>query len=174
MKRLKGFIFLYREMLDWRWYKDCAVKSVYIHILLSAAFKKSEWHDITIEPGQLVTSIGNIAKETGLSVMSVRTALKKLKSTGEITCTATSKYTLITVEKWGKFQKIKNSATSTLTNEQQTSNKQITNKQQHRNNVNNDNNADNVIRAKTSYDMDEFHKRAEQLPVYVSRNQKSE
>lgn len=169
MKKLKGFIFLYREMLDWRWYKDIPVKTLYIHILLSAAFKKQDWEDITIHPGQLVTSLESLAKETGLTYSQVRTALKKLEKSKNIACTPTNKYTLITVDNWEKIQYSEKKAAGRMTDKSQTDDKQIANKSQHRNNINKYNNADNVIRPETSYDMEEFKRRAEELPVYKKR-----
>jgi hypothetical protein len=66
----------------------------------------------------------------GLSEQQVRTALTKLKSTGEITSIATNKYTLVTIENWASYQSPDNLATSKTTsdstNEQPTDNQQIT------------------------------------------------
>jgi hypothetical protein len=53
----------------------------------------------------------------------VRTAIKKLKSTNEITSTSTNSFTHIKLQNWGIYQQ---DATDTSTNEQQTNNKPIT------------------------------------------------
>lgn len=55
--------------------------------------------------------------------MQVRTAIKKLKSTNEITSHSTSTFTHIQLVKWEQYQ---SSITSDITNEQQTDNKPIT------------------------------------------------
>lgn len=137
MQKLNGFIKVHRQMVQWGWYKDPVVKVLFLHLLLTASFKDSEWMGRTIMAGQLVTSNKHLADELGLTIQQVRTGLKKLKKTGEITSEATNKYTVITLVNWGKYQIFENFATNKITNEQQTNNKQITNEQQHRKNVNN-------------------------------------
>ena len=144
MQTLNGFVKIHRKLVQWGWYQDNAVKGVFLHLLLTASFRECEWLGKTIKKGQLVTSYGRLAQDLGFSIQQVRTALNKLKSTGEITCESTSRYTVITVEKWEDYQIITNEAadtpTQTLTNGQQTSNKPSTNKQQHRKNVKNNKN----------------------------------
>ena len=143
MQVLSGYILLHRKLVGWGWYRNDVIKSVFIHLLLTASFKGGKWEDIDVEKGQLITSYKNLALDTGHTVQEVRTAINKLKSTGEITCKSTSKYTVITVVNWEEYQIpadfSTSNSTSTLTNQQQTTNKQLTNKQQHLNNVNNDN-----------------------------------
>ena len=69
-----NFIKLSRKILDWEWYTDEHTKTLFIHCLLKADFEK----------GEFITSLQNLANETGLSVQSVRTAIKHLELTGEI------------------------------------------------------------------------------------------
>ena len=137
MQRLNGFIKVHRKLVQWGWYKDSVVKDLFLHLLLTASFRDTEWMGRTIRKGQLVTSNKNLAEELGFSVQQIRTALNKLKSTGEITSEATNKFTVITLVNWEKYQVLEIPETNKATNEQQTSNKQTTNEQQHRNNVNN-------------------------------------
>ena len=131
MANLNGYIKIHRKLLDWGWYTDNVVKIVFFHLILTANFKEQQWRGRTILRGQLITSTAHLAAELGLSVQQVRTALKKLNSTGEITSEPTNKYTLITIENWGKYQNCDDEATSNATdnatNEQQSNNKQITN-----------------------------------------------
>jgi len=54
--------------------------------------------------GQHITSSEIIAQNLDLTRQIVRTAINKLKSTGEITTSATSKCTLITIVKWAFYQ----------------------------------------------------------------------
>lgn len=124
------WISIHRKFKEWQWYKNINVKTLFLHLLLKANFKDKYWKEILVKRGQLITSIEHLAEETGLTVQQTRTALSKLKSTHEITIKATSKYTLITIEKYDFYQNNNKNVTSTLTNNvtnnQQTNNKQIT------------------------------------------------
>ena len=151
MTELNGYIKLHRKLISWGWYQDNVIKSLFLHLLLTASFKETKWRNTTIKKGQLVTSYKRLADDLGFTVQQVRTALKKLESTGEITSKSTNKFTLITVTNWEEYQFNRETSTSSLTNEQQTTNKQITNKQQTTNNivrniknVNNDKNDKNI------------------------------
>jgi len=116
--------------MDWEWYQDANVMRVFLHLLLDANHKAKRWQGRVIEPGQTVTSRQKIAEGLGLSEQQVRTALTKLKSTGEITSIATNIYTLVTIENWASYQSPDDLATSKTTsdstNEQPTDNQQIT------------------------------------------------
>ena len=115
-----GFIKLYRSMIDWEWFQDANATRVFLYLLLDANHKANRWMGKEILPGQTVTSYQIISKKTGISVQSVRTAISKLKSTGEITSQSTNKYTLITIENWASYQSEDCKSTSNLTNDQQT------------------------------------------------------
>jgi len=140
----RGFITLHRKIIEWEWYSDANVFRVFTHLILTANWEPKKWQGALVNRGQKITSIQHMAEETGLTEQSVRTAIKKLKLTGELTTKSTNRYTVLTVVNYGKYQQIEKTATSKSTNEQQTNNKQTTNKQQHRNNVNNVNNVNNT------------------------------
>ena len=123
---MSGFVKIHRKIVDWEWYTDINVKVLFLHCLLMANHKDNNWRGITIERGSFVTSYGKLADETGLSIQKVRTALKKLKSTGEITIKTTNKYTVISIKNYDLYQQ----KDAEQQAEQQTNNKQITNKQQ--------------------------------------------
>lgn len=101
---MHGFIKLHRQLLDWAWYRDSNVKSVFLHLLLSAAFAPGEWKGIAIQPGQAVVGTQKLAQALGLSRQQVRTALKKLAASGEITTAATNRCTVVTICRWQDFQ----------------------------------------------------------------------
>ena len=135
---LNGFVKLHRKLIAWGWYQDYVVKDVFLQLLLTANFKDSQWMGITLKKGQLVTSYKHLSEDLAFSVRQVRTAIDKLKSTGEITTEATNRFTIITVVNWEEYQlfdeKMTSEATSNQTNERQTSDKQATNKRQQRKN----------------------------------------
>ena len=141
MQELNGYIKLFRKLIRWGWYQDNVVKGLFIHCLLCASYKDFEWMGMGLKAGQFITSLKHLSEELGFSVQQIRTAIKKLESTGEITSTSTNKYTIITVVNWENFQSFEDESNTEsnnpITNEQQTNNKRITNEQQHRKNIKN-------------------------------------
>ena len=131
---LLGWIKLHRQILDWEWYSDINCSRLFIHLLLTANAKDKTWKGIEVKRGQLITSLQNLSVETGLTLQQLRTAIKKLKSTGELTTKSTNKFTLVRVVNWEQYQTsdkiVTSKTTCNATNEQQTSNNQITNEQQ--------------------------------------------
>lgn len=136
-----GFIMLHRKMLEWEWYSDPRTVTVWLYLLLRANWKPSRWKNIEIGRGQTLETYPKIAKATGLSVQSVRTAVFHLKSTGEITTESTGYGTLISITQYGKYQdlpenvnrQINSDINRELTDDQQTINSTrtiITNKQE--------------------------------------------
>lgn len=143
---MEGWIKVHRKLVDWEWYNDINVKVVFLHLLLTDNHKEKQWKGQTILRGQKLTSIEHLADDVGLTIQQTRTALKKLKSTHEITIKTTNKNTLITIEKFNNYQfeidednKQNNKQFNNLiTNNQQTNNKQITTNKNEKND-NNDN-----------------------------------
>ena len=94
-----GFVKLKRNFLDWEWYQDNNTSRVMIHLLLKSNYTVKQWQGNTINPGELITSIGNLSKELQLSENIIRTCLKKLKKTNYIATQGTSKFTMIRIMK---------------------------------------------------------------------------
>lgn len=101
---MDGWIKIHRKLLDWEWYDDGNVVRVFLHLLLTANFEPKKWHGITIERGQLATSVVNLASQVHLTSKQIRIALEKLKNTNEIDIQTTNKYTLITICKYADYQ----------------------------------------------------------------------
>ena len=123
---MNGWIKLHRTLLNWEWYGDIKTCRLFLHILIKSNHEPKKWQGITINRGELVTSYSRLASETGLTVQNVRTSLKNLISTGELTRNTSNKYTLITVNRYEIYQETER-PTGELTNKQQTNNKQLTN-----------------------------------------------
>lgn len=116
----------------WCWYTDGNTSRLYIHLLIKANYKQKVWRGITIERGQVLTSRQSLSRELGMTEQEIRTAISHLKSTNDITCKSTNKYTLITIcnlVDYAEEKKENNQQTNTQNN-QQTTNKQPTNNQQ--------------------------------------------
>lgn len=101
---MQGYIKLHRQLLEWEWYKNTPVKTLFIHCLLRANHADKKWQGVLIKKGSFITSYENLSIETGLSYKQVRTALDKLKLTGEVAHQTTSQYSIITINNWDKFQ----------------------------------------------------------------------
>lgn len=125
-----GFIGLYRSILNWDWYSDHNTKEVFIHLLLTVNYLPGDWKGRHIEVGQRVTSLSKLSQELGLSIQEIRTSLKHLQSTGEITCETTSQYTVITVNNYVLFQSGTHKKHADSHASKQGSNKGLTNDQQ--------------------------------------------
>lgn len=99
-----GFIKLHRSMLDWGWYRDGSTARVFLHLLLTANWEASDYLGRRVERGQAVFGLQSLGKQTNLSIQQVRTALKHLQSTNEITLETTNQYSMATVANFGKYQ----------------------------------------------------------------------
>ena len=119
-----GFVKVPRNIIDWEWYSDIPVRTLFLHLLFTVNFKDVSWRGIKIRRAQRVISLHNLATETGLSVQQVRTALNKLKSTSEITTSKSGKFTVVTINASGRNKKI----TWFATEEQQQNNSKSTSK----------------------------------------------
>lgn len=121
----EGFIKLNRNILRWRWISYPSTGYLFILMILKANYKEMEFEGIKIQPGQLVTSYPNLSKISGLTVQQCRTALKRLKSTGEITVKLYPKFQVITIVNYKSYQ----DATGRSTGKQQAANRHLTGKQ---------------------------------------------
>lgn len=121
-----GWMKLHRSILHWEWYDDIPTKVLFIHCILRANFEDAEWKGMQIKKGSFITSLKHLAQETGLSVQQVRTCIKKLEKTGELTCQPTNKYTCISLIKYGQYQHREVKSTSETTSKQQTNNNEST------------------------------------------------
>lgn len=127
-----GWIKIHRKILDWEWFSCSSTFHLFVYLLLNARTEDKNWKGIVIKRGQLVVSVASICSSTHLTTQQVRTSLKRLKSTNEITIQTTNRYTLITICKYESYQQ--SEYREQQTNQQavqQTNNKQTTNKQQH-------------------------------------------
>ena len=118
-----GYIRLHRTLTGWRWYKDGNVLRLWLHLLLNANYAPSDFQDRIIGRGEQVTSLKALSDDTGLSIQEVRTALGKLKRTGEILVNSNRHFTIVSILNYDKFQ-------SDSADKQQTVNTHSTNKQQ--------------------------------------------
>lgn len=129
-----GYIRLHRTLTGWRWYKDGNVLRLWLHLLLNANYAPSDFQDRVIGRGEQVTSLKALSDDTGLSVKEVRTAMDKLKRTGEITTYSNRRFTIVSIPNYDKFQSDSDfcdlSSGTQSANQRQTNGKQAANQRQ--------------------------------------------
>jgi hypothetical protein len=161
--RLSGFVKIHRSMLDWEWFDNSNTFHVFMYFLLSANFKDAEWHGKIVKKGDFICSISSISKNTGLSIKSVRVALNHLKTTNEVAIKTASKYSVVTLINYSKYQDLigttASETASTGANKGQTKGKQRANKGQQRKNDKNDKNDKNTNSSANAAAFAEFWER---------------
>ena len=90
MSEDRTFIKLYRAMKNWGWYSDPPTKDVFLHLLLNANWEDGEFRGTKLHKGEVVFGRKKYAQELGLSEQQVRTAIKHLQQTGEISTIKTT------------------------------------------------------------------------------------
>ena len=108
MKSLNGWIKLDRKICGWGWYHDGNTMRVFVHLLLMATSKDAEYSGANIRRGEVAVTWQKIADALGMTYDEVRTAVTHLKSTGEITVTRHSKYSLVRVINYEQYQDVPN------------------------------------------------------------------
>ena len=99
-----GWVKNHRQIKDWGWYKKPLTAHLFQHLIREANHKPGQCFGIDLERGQLIVGRKKLASDTGLTEQEVRTALNHLKSTNDITTKSTSKFTIVTVCNYGKYQ----------------------------------------------------------------------
>lgn len=100
----KSFVKLSRKILDWRWYSNANTFRVFIHLLLSANYADSEYENLTVERGQVVTTYPQLSKKLDLSLKEVRTAIRHLTETGETAVASYPKFSVISILNYDLYQ----------------------------------------------------------------------
>lgn len=129
---MQGWIKLHRKFKNWEWWNDEKMVKLFLYLLLSANFEDKKWQGITIKRGQLVTSLNHLSIETNFSIRQIRTLLKRLKSTHEVTIKTTSKYTTLTICNYDSYQDFEeaNDKVNDKVNDKQATSKRQTNDKQ--------------------------------------------
>ena len=128
----RGWIKLHRKILDWEWYNDPLVFKLFVHLLLTANHQDKKWFGNLINKGQLITSYPQLSiqltgkQQAEIGVQRIRTAIGRLKSTGEITVRTTNKYSVITITNYSQYQENNSQTNSPASVQQQTTNRQLT------------------------------------------------
>lgn len=133
-----GWVCVHRKILENPMMNKSSYLALWIVLLLKANHKEKKmiWNGktITIQKGQFITSRDVLSKHTGVHRSSIERILKYLENEQQIKQETTTKFRLITILNWEKYQDVDNKM----------SNKRATNEQQASTN-NNDNNDNKVL-----------------------------
>ena len=125
---MAGYIKIHRKLLSWGWYSVPCVKDVFIHLLITANYATSEYRGVTIERGQAVFGLDSLSQSLGYSIKQIRTAVDKLKKTGEITVWTNRQFSVATIINYDEYQDM--TENDERANEGQTDGKRKANKGQ--------------------------------------------
>lgn len=118
----RGYFPIWRKIEDWGWYKEGNTMRVFFHLLIKANYKESHYLGVKIYPGQVVTGRKALAFSIGITERQVRTALKHLKATSEVSVKNFNKFSIITLNNWNKYTL----TTSEVSEESPASDQQVT------------------------------------------------
>jgi hypothetical protein len=100
--------------------------SVWIHLLMDATHKPTSVlvgrQVVELEPGQMVFGRKVFSAKTGVSEAVIRSSLNALQTLQQITIKTTTKYSIISIVNWSKFQEEKPADDQQATSKQPASN----------------------------------------------------
>lgn len=124
-RKMSGWIKLHRDIFKNPWMRNVNVLGVWVYILLNVAYQPEdvvfEGKRITLQPGQGLFKMRQVAKELGISVTTLHRITDVFKSETQIETQTSPRNTLITVVNWSKYQVVGTQ------NETQTEHKRNTN-----------------------------------------------
>ena len=136
----RGWIKIYRSLLDWEWFDDAETVQLFIYLLVTANYEDKMWRGMEIKRGQTVIGIEAIAKRLKTTRQKIRTRLKKLEERETITISSTNRFTIVTICNYDSYQdgneplqpsdnqQITNRLSEIQPTDNQQNNQQITNK----------------------------------------------
>ena len=110
----RGFTLVYKSLKDAPFYKNLERKSLWLHLLLEAAYEECtdsfNGHQITLQRGQLIGSVNLWAEACGISYDSARRSIEYFEAEGMISVQAKkgkSGFTLIKLVNFESYQDVK-------------------------------------------------------------------
>lgn len=136
----KGWIAIHRKLLENPITSKPDYLSVWVHLLLMANHKETSfiWNNQKqiLKEGQLLTGLKVLSKKTGVAQGTVYRILNYLENEKQIEQQKTTKFTIITIVNWSKYQRNEKQNEKQIENRLKTDEKQIET-------YNNDNNVNN-------------------------------
>ena len=103
---MKGWIKLHRKILDNGIFSDAELLKVFIWCLIKAnsSIKQKNVYDVKLKTGQFITGRVSASEELLMKPSTVHNRLKKLQRMQYITLKSTTKYTIVQVKNFSKYQ----------------------------------------------------------------------
>lgn len=127
---MNSYVKIDRNILDWEWWSDIKTCRLFLYMILKANWKDGNFKGINVPRGSFVSSVAKLSEGTNLTVDEVRTALKHLKSTNEITSKSYGKFTIFTINNYNTYQDNTEKLTNKAPNKSQADTEQIPNSSQ--------------------------------------------
>lgn len=106
------WIKLHSKLMNWEWYQDHKTKSLFIHCLLKANWQDGKYKGLDIPRGSFVTGRKKLSQELGMSEQEIRTCLKKLEKSENLTINATKQFSIISIKNYNEYQQRNQRATN--------------------------------------------------------------
>lgn len=129
-RTMNSYVKIDRNILDWEWWSDIKTCRLFLYMILKANWKDGNFKGINVPRGSFVSSVAKLSEGTNLTVDEVRTALKHLKSTNEITSKSYGKFTIFTINNYNTYQDNTEKLTNKAPNKSQEDTEQIPSKSQ--------------------------------------------
>lgn len=104
----RGYVWTWRKSLDAGWLKNHKLWAFWSYCILKASYQE---HDVIIGtqtvhliPGQFIFGRKKAAEDLDLSEQEVRTILKYLEKSENLTIKSTNKFSIITIVNWNTYQ----------------------------------------------------------------------
>ena len=112
MSSRKGWVKAHRSFLDWEWMRKGHSFKVMMALVFKANYEPNTYQGTLVDRGSLIIGRDLFASELGISVQQLRTILRNLESTGEITTKSSRKGTVVTVVRYEDYQSSTSEPTS--------------------------------------------------------------
>lgn len=99
-----GFVKVSRKILDSDLIREPVTFTVFMYLILAASYRKDEYCGTEIKRGEVATSYPRIALATGITQRQARTAIGKLVRSGRVSVRKHSKFSVITLINYEKYQ----------------------------------------------------------------------
>ena len=110
INKAKGYILLYRSLLEHPFSNKPEIMWLWIVMLLKATYqeRKINWcgKPLSLKPGQFITSYQSLSIESGISLSKIRTAFKWFKQDKQISTQISSYSSLVTITNWKDYQQL--------------------------------------------------------------------
>jgi hypothetical protein len=131
----QGYIKIHRSLVKKGYYKDSHYVHLWIHLIMKATYQEKEYlfngkiH--MLKPGQFITGRNTLSAETGINRSKIERMLKTFENEQQIEQQMTTKFRIISILSWDKYQNIEHQNEPRVSHERATSEPRVsTNKKE--------------------------------------------